>query len=109
MEERSAPITYDSQMRYYETLFNEMLSQRTDLISWIFCNDSKLDRVIRESTVKRESSWGPARVHRTRLSESEGVSKVLNLSISEPLSVSGELWVQHGARTGTHSGEFKRS
>ena len=61
MEERSAPKTYDSQMRYYETLFNEMLSQRTDLISWIFWIDSKLDRVIRESTVKRESlSWGPA-------------------------------------------------
>ena len=54
-------------MRYYETLFNEMLSQRTDLISWIFCNDSKLDRVVRESTVKRESSWGPARVRRTRV------------------------------------------
>ena len=39
MEERSSPITYGSQMRYYENLFNEMLSQRTDLIRynhWLF-------------------------------------------------------------------------
>ena len=63
MEERSSPITYDTQMRYYENLFNEMLSQRTDLIYCILSHYSKLNRVVREFTVKRESrvsSWGPA-------------------------------------------------
>jgi len=58
MELRSSPITYGSQMKYYENLFNEMLSQRTDLIQYALELISKLDRVNRES--KRASTWGPA-------------------------------------------------
>ena len=59
MEERSSSIIYDSQMRYYENLFNEMLSQRTDLIQYTLELIQKLDRVNRES--KRASTWGPAK------------------------------------------------
>ena len=60
MEERSSPISYGSQMRYYENLFNEMLSQRTDLIQYTLEVISKLDRVNRESKRASADTWGPA-------------------------------------------------